>query len=226
MNILDIYKKYQIMPQLAEHQLTVAAVAEDIFNHSPVSLGASRGGSLILDRNDIIAACLLHDMGNIVKFDLTKTPDLHPGLFLKPDDQIFWESVKQEFIKKYGIGSHNVTMKIVGELGINDRIRELVDCVGFEQGENNAATEDFGKKICAYSDMRVMPAGVCGLEQRMADLRVRYKNHPEGARNREVFEAALRKIEQQIFENCGINPGDITGQSVASIKNRLKNFEV
>lgn len=28
MNILEIYKKYQIMPQLAEHQLRVVAVAK------------------------------------------------------------------------------------------------------------------------------------------------------------------------------------------------------
>jgi hypothetical protein len=238
MNILEIYKKYQIMPQLQEHQLTVAAVADMICENITLILpdflmqknrdtfSHREKGAESADHENIVSACLLHDMGNIVKFDLTKTSDLHPELFLKPEDQIFWESVKQEFIKKYGIGSHNVTMKIVQEIGVSPRVKELVDCVGFDQGTDNAATADFGKKICAYSDMRVMPAGVCGLEQRMADLRVRYKNHPEGAHNREVFEAALRKIEKQIFEYCSIKPEDITEEAIAGRKEKLKSSEI
>jgi len=235
MYILEIYKKYQIMPQLVEHQLTVAAVAGMILNnittsavakamadrHPPLTL---RGGGI--NRDDIVAACLLHDMGNIVKFDLNRTADLYPELFVKREDRVYWENVKQEAIKKYGTGSHNVAMKIVAELGVSQRIRELVDCVGFDQGVENAASNDFAKKICAYSDMRVKPAGVCSLEQRMADLRVRYKNHPEGAQNREIFEAALRKIEKQIFERCDITPLDITGEAVAGRIEKLKSFEI
>jgi hypothetical protein len=228
MNILEIYKKYQIMPQLQEHQLTVAAVADFICEHfTPLPHPPRKGeGIRQVDRRDIVAACLLHDMGNIVKFDLSKTWELHPGLFVKQEDRDFWENVKMEAIKKYGTGSHNVTLKIVSELQASERIRELVDCVGFDQGVENSATEDFGKKICAYSDMRVMPAGVSSLEERMADLRVRYQNHPEGANNREVFEAALRKIEQQIFEHCNIAPSNITGQTVADKKEKLKSFEI
>ena len=94
-------------------------------------------------------------MGNIVKFDLTKTPNLHPKLFVKPEDQLFWESVKQDFLKKYGSGSHNVTMKIVQEIGVSQRIKELVDCVGFEQAADNAATADLAKKFALIA--------ICGL---------------------------------------------------------------
>ena len=42
MNILEIYKKYQIMPQLAEHQLTVAGVAEIICKNTTLIRPASR----------------------------------------------------------------------------------------------------------------------------------------------------------------------------------------
>jgi len=215
MNILEIYKKYQIMPQLAEHQFKVAAVAEIILNHS----------SLILDRDDIVAACLLHDMGNIVKFDFNQSKEMALGL-IDLSSLKYWEKVKREFLSKYGSGSHNVTMRIIDELQVSKRIRELVNCVGFEQAPENAKTSDFGKKICAYADMRVMPLGVGSLEDRMADLRVRYKNHPEGANNREVFEVALRKIEKQIFEHCGIAPSDISGGVVAGRIEKLKSFEI
>jgi hypothetical protein len=237
MDILEIYKKYQIMPQLGEHQLKVAGVADIICEHiNPLPLHQSSdfgAGEAIpphkgegMDKHDVVAACLLHDMGNIVKFDLNQTQDLHPGLFVKPDDRLFWEKAKRQFIKKYGTGSHNVTAKIVKEIGVSPRIFELVDCIGFNLGAENTASDDFGKKICAYSDMRVMPKGICSLEDRMADLRARYKNHPEDERDRDVFEAALREIEKQIFERCDIKPKDITEASVAERKEKLKSFEI
>jgi len=228
MNILEIYKKYQIMPQLQEHQLAVAAVAEMIcenFKPSPRTPLPEGEGKPYLDHDIIVAACLLHDMGNIVKFnfDQTKEYKLAPQEVGRLD---YWKVVKEKFMAKYGTDSHNVTIKIIKEIGVSARVFELIDCVGFDQGADNAATDDFGKKICAYSDMRVMPAGACSLEERMADLRVRYKNHPEGAHNRDVFEAALRQIERQIFENCDIKPEDITEKAIADRKEWLKGFEI
>jgi hypothetical protein len=217
---LDVYKKYKNTPQMAEHQIAVAAVAEllvsNILNPS----------SLILNRGDIVAACLLHDIGNIVKFNFDQTKEIYPELFIKPEDREYWENVKKEFTEKYGKSSHEATAKIIKEIGVSNRVFELVDSVGFSQGVDNAWIKDFGKKICAYSDMRVMPGGVSSLEERMADLRVRYKNHPEGETDRDKFELALRKIEQQIFEHCRIKPEDITEQAVKDRKEALKNFEI
>ncbi len=215
MQILEIYKKYKIMPQLAEHQFAVAAVADVICENFKIDI----------DRENIIKACLLHDMGNIAKFTFDE-----PSKYLIPESEQgrleYWQQVKDEFIQKYGSGSHNVTMKIVGELGVSARIIELVDCVGFEQGVDNEATNDFGKKICAYSDMRVGPKGVFSLEERLADLRVRYKNHSEGTPERDSFEQALRQIEKQIFEHCSIKPEDITAHAVGERKEGLKSFEI
>jgi len=76
---------------------------------------------------------LLHDLGNIVKFNFNQTKEIYPELFVKPEAREYWEKIKQEFIKKYGTGSHNVTMKILLELGVSERIRELVDCVALRK---------------------------------------------------------------------------------------------
>ncbi len=243
MSILDIYKKYQIMPRLGEHQLRVAAVAEFICEHWERGLSqnltqpspkATAGDArtvaetnLDIDRENIVAACLLHDMGNIVKFDLRVTEKLFPDDF-KDGSMAHWEKVKQEFIGKYGANSHNATVKIIKEIGVSPRIFELVDCVGFEQGVDNAESGDFGKKICAYCDMRVMPHGVCSMSRRMEDFKARYRDHKEGAQEeeRKVFEEALRKIERQIFEHCNIKPEDITETAIADIREKLKSFEV
>jgi 5'-deoxynucleotidase YfbR-like HD superfamily hydrolase len=63
--ILELYDTYKIMPQLAAHQLRVAAVAYAITQaiFEPIH------------DEELISACLLHDMGNILKFDLSVFPE-------------------------------------------------------------------------------------------------------------------------------------------------------
>jgi hypothetical protein len=215
MTILEIYKKYQIMPQLQEHQLRVAAVAEAILNHL----------SLILNAHDIVAACLLHDMGNILKFDLAKSH----LLLNKEIDVNFWQKVKEEYRQKYGEDEHEASMKIARELNVSQRVIELVDAIGFETAAGNAASQDLGKKICAYADDRVSPKSVVTLEQRFLDLRARYAHrHQEwgNEQKRINFEESLRTIERQIFEHCQIKPEDITEEAIAGRKERLKDFEI
>ena len=224
MNILEIYKKYNIMPILANHQLTVAAVASTICDNTTLTPTLSQR-----EREDVVAACLLHDMGNIIKFDLSITNKLHPGTF-KQGDLEYWEKVKQDYINKYGRDEHLAAVEIARELKVGARVIELVDCIGFNTGKINAESEDFGRKICAYSDMRVGPPGVISLEERLADLRVRYnhKFHQVGGNEekRVEFENGLRQIEQQIFEHCNIRPGGITEASVSETKEKLKDFKI
>jgi len=236
MKILEIYKEYQIMPQLQEHMLRVAGVADLIISNIPnpstfapnfikISSGkkaTADKSSLILDREDVVKACLLHDMGNIVKFDFEYTKQFMSDL----TNLDVWQQVQKEFSKKYGSSSHEATGNIIKEIGISERVLELVDCVGFHQGPDNAATSDFAKKICAYSDMRAEPYGVVSLEERFKGLRDRYRQHPEGAKNRVVFENSLREIEKQIFEHCKIKPEDITDESIKGNLEILRNYEI
>jgi len=221
MNILEIYKKYQIMPNLAEHQFTVAAVADMICENLTLTPALSQR-----ERESVVAACLLHDMGNIIKFDLAKTNSV---LNINIDVE-FWQKVKDDYVKKYGTDEHEAAIIIAKDLGVSDRVVELIDCIGFNTGTINAESKDFGRKICAYSDMRVWPQGVTSLENRLADLRKRYGNmfHQMGGdeAKRAGFENGIRKIERQIFEHCKIKPEDITEEATAQIKERLKSFEI
>lgn len=219
MNILEIYKKYEIMPQLQEHQLRVAGVAKVICNNLSPTLPT-------LGEGEVVAACLLHDMGNIVKFDFEYSKRfLYELSDLKNLEH--WKKNQAEYRQKYGKDSHKATMGIVNELKVSQRVKELVDCIGFDKGEENVNTKDFAKKICAYSDMRVEPEGVALLEERFKGLRHRYQNHYEGQNHdREVFENSLRKIEKQIFSQCKIRPEEVTDESVSSKLEILRNYEI
>jgi hypothetical protein len=230
MNILEIYKKYQIMPQLQEHQLRVAGVAELVC--ASFSRGTTRNltrndaEALSIDRDDIVAACLLHDMGNIIKFDLTESR----SVLNQEIDIEFWQKIKKKYLKKYGTDEHHASLEIAKEAGALPRVIELIDCIGFNNGKANAGTKDFGKKICSYSDMRVEPLGVVSLGGRLADLRVRYDKRfhllGDNKEARSEFENGLREIERQIFEHCSIKPEDITEKAITLFKEKLKSFEI
>lgn len=209
MHILDIYEKYQIMPQLQEHQLRVAGVAGLICENFQEEV----------DAENIIMACLLHDMGNIIKFDLNKTS----ALFNRSINLGHWQKVKAEFIKKYGANEHHATILIAHELKLDQRQIDLIGCIGFYEAPLNAQDHDFGKKIVQYSDDRVTPHGVVGLEHRLQDLRKRYDNHQQDTAVRGNFENALREMEKQIFSRCKIKPEEITEERVREKFEEFKN---
>ena len=212
MKIQEIYQKYQIMPQLQEHQFRVAGVAGLICDNFVGEI----------DKGEIVTACLLHDMGNIIKFDLTKTS----ALLNRPIDHGHWQKVKAEFIAKYGANEHHATTLIARELKLDQRLIDLIDCIGFYEAPLNAQSQDFGKKIVQYSDDRVTPHGVVSLEHRLQDLRNRYDNHQQDTAVRDNFENALREMEKQIFARCKIKPAEITEESIKSLVEKLRNFDL
>jgi len=57
--ITEIYEHYNIPPWLQEHMLRVSAVSSIICDQ----LGDK------VRKHEVVSACLLHDMGNIIKFD-------------------------------------------------------------------------------------------------------------------------------------------------------------
>ena len=64
--ITDIYKEYKIMPSLQMHMLRVAAVTKMIVDNY----------NMDLDKESLVVAALVHDLGNIVKMDNMATfPD-------------------------------------------------------------------------------------------------------------------------------------------------------
>ena len=82
MKISEIYRKYRIPPQLQLHQLRVASIAKYICDNLKVPV----------DIEEVVSADLLHDMGNIIKFDLSLFPE-----YLEPEGLEYWQGVKNDF---------------------------------------------------------------------------------------------------------------------------------
>lgn len=199
MTIRQLYSQYQIMSNLELHMFRVAGVAEQL-------------GTQLLpadELHDVITACLLHDLGNLAKFDLEYFPD-----FVEPQGLAYWQQVQAEFWSKYGKNAHQATLQILAELGVTSRVVDLVNAVSFNKAKQTLDSTDFARKICAYADMRVAPYGVVSLEERLEDGRKRYSVPGKKDTFTYVLAAYIRKIEGQLFENIALQPADITDQTV------------
>ncbi|MBC7981682.1 HD domain-containing protein [Candidatus Parcubacteria bacterium] len=211
-NILDTYSRYKIMPTLQLHQFRVAAVAKRICDSV----------SKPIDKDGVVWVSLLHDMGNIIKFDLSYFPE-----FLQPEGLEYWQNVKDEYIQKYGPEEHVATEMICEELGLSDIQKSYLNLVGFSKTKKALAGDLLEQKICCYADMRVGPHGVLTVEDRLADGRKRYEGRKDKAVASEQFEeyaSALRELENQIFSQTTILPIDITDQSIEPIIGELRSL--
>ena len=199
-SISSIYESLLISSGLRQHMVRVAAVGELICENW--------SSGIRISRTDIIATLLIHDLGNVVKFNF----DELKFWYGQPKDEIdFWKEVKRDTIKKYGTSSdHEVTLQMARGLGVNARIMSLLEKMGFNNIDAVAASNDFDLKICLYADQRVGPSGIMSMSERFDDLRARY-GFGDG-----WSDDKGRAIELQIFNNTCIKPEDINEDSARS----------
>lgn len=202
------------MPNLRMHQFRVTAVAKIICDNFSESL----------NEHDILVACLLHDMGNIIKFDLSYFPE-----HLEPEGLEYWQRVKDEFLEKYGRDEHRATEAIAKEIGISDTSFSYLSAIGYQNLEDALRDISFERKICAYADMRVSPYSICSIEERISEGRKRYagrKDKEMSPERLQTLDNALRELEQQIFGKMRIKPEDIREERAKNIIMGLKDFEI
>jgi hypothetical protein len=165
----------------------------------------------------------VHDIANIIKFDLLRFPE-----FNEPKGLDFWQSVKDEYISKYGEDEHHAHLKIIKELGLSQKIYDLVNGVGTLNFLEQYPNGDLESKIVNYADHRVGPFGVLSYEDRFIEAEKRYRNHKNYLPNEQIEEPIRlgKEIEKQIFAKCKIKPEDITDESIAPIIEELKDFVI
>ena len=201
MKIKKIYSKLGITPNLAEHMMRVTSVALYIRDHW-------KGHEI--DWEKVRKTALLHDLGNIVRFDFDKYPE-----FLGPERSRidYWKKVQTETIDKYGNDDHDATKKMLEELKVDKNVTKVILEKSFGNSVQVAKGDDWYAKILSYCDNRVMPNGIVTLEERITDTLDRapkYANRPDF----EDLCNASREVEKQIQENLDVPVDQITSNSI------------
>jgi hypothetical protein len=162
-SIHSIYKRFRIPTSLQLHMFRVASVGKLITNSW---IGPT------IDEEKVIAALLIHDLGNIVKITLDSPNSIN---VFTPEDRgriDYWIDVKKETIEKYGSNDHEATNNMVKELKVNKELSSLVIETGiYESGTADIVTaKELMVKICVYSDLRVGFHGIISMKRRFEDL--------------------------------------------------------
>jgi hypothetical protein len=212
MKIKEIYSKYGITPNLAEHMMRVTAVALYIGDHW-------KGPEL--DWNKVKITALLHDLGNIVRFDFDKYPQ-----FLGPEQSRidYWKKVQAETIAKYGNDDHDATKKMLEELKVDGDITKVILEKSFGNSVQISKSDNWYTKILSYCDNRLMPNGIVTLEERIKDTLERapkYANRPDF----EDLCDASREIEKQIQGKMDVSVNKISNESV-KVDNSLIEVDI
>jgi hypothetical protein len=205
-SIARIYDRFTIPSGLRLHMYRVASVAGMICDNL---------NGVSVNSGNVVAACLLHDLGNIVKFEISK--DQFPGLLGADGKGIdYWQEVKKKVIARYGGVDHVATHNMLSELGVDSRLILIIDSMG---GIFNGSSTDMEADICSYSDCRVGPSGVMSVTDRVNDFYKRYMISSDPALRARALELRLSlsrilDVERRIFSDARIRPEQINDKSI------------
>lgn len=200
MLVSDLYKKYDIMPQLAEHQLRVGAVGAIVAENWKGEVDLELATKL----------CLLHDMGNIVKFSELTDP--------------YWRRVQQEYRDRYGKDAHVATKGILAEAGLghlNRYIDEESELYFAEAGGEELEVASPEAVILLYADFRVKPEGVVSYQERVEDLRERY-----GGGKSPTWYGWTQAFEKWLNNQVELDPAEIDEAAAKKRWDRLLEVEI
>ncbi|MCA9458091.1 MAG: HD domain-containing protein, partial [Nitrospira sp.] len=216
-DIATICRAYRVPPNLKLHLLRVAAFASKICQNWA---GAK------IDQQLIIKALLLHDIGNIVKADYRRNPGLFPE---EMQNLKYWMAVQDMIKEKYGDDDMGATLAIAQDIGVSDNVIKLITEKQFILNDETLQSDDWNRKIAAYSDQRIGPWGVLSLRERLSEAKRRYKNVEGASVNIRGFEGLVRsaeKIEAQLTENLKFNILTIDDKMLEPIIEDLRSMRI
>lgn len=205
------------MPGLQLHQLRVTGVA----------LSVAESIREKVDMHALTLACLLHDMGNIIKSDLTVFPE-----FLEPKGFEYWQSVKNEYLARYGNDEHTATESIAEEIGVPDATLEIIRNIRFSHVPRILESGSLELKITMYADQRTSPLGVVPIDARLAEGRKRYGNKPFDGGDTFTPETykkvvdACHELEEYLSEVSGVSLPYITEEQVCTRFEALRAYVI
>jgi len=109
-NVGRIYAQFPITDLLRTHMLNVAGVGNYICDNW-------KGPEI--NKTDVVAFLLIHDLGNLVKFDL-EWSKIHDTEII--DNYEHWKTLQNETIAKYGKDEEKVNRCILSREGMTRRL--------------------------------------------------------------------------------------------------------
>ncbi|MGM5480055.1 MAG: HD domain-containing protein [Nanobdellota archaeon] len=205
----EIYDRFSIPSFLATHMKQVAAIGKFLCTHLNQDL----------DTDCVVAALLLHDLGNVVKFDLDSP--LSEQL-CSQDEKERLRILQSDLKERYGKNADEATKRMVEKLKVPKKVKWLLENATWLNIEKVRDSNSIELKICAYADYRVSPKGIVSLKKRLHDLRRRYHDYPH---TNSLPEDKVKKrdnayydIEKQLFSKTDIKPEDITEENISNIQ--------
>ncbi len=211
MRIKAIYQRFKIPPRLQDHLLRVGKTALFISKHWT--------GPRI-EPELVKKAALLHDLGNIVKFDLERYP-----ISRERDKAILWFKIKKDVTDKYGTDKHQATLKMLKELRVGSAIVKLIKAKSFPNAIKIEKSDHWELKILFYADLRAAPFGFLPVKGRLDEALSRLGKYQQLENLNEIVQACYQ-IEKQIQENTDVDVMTITDESVRTDDNLLLSVEV
>ena len=224
--ITQLYKKYNVPKNLELHMFWVSALGKNILDHW---VGPK------LHQKNTVSALLLHDIGNLVKFELNSSwwlNNMQKIVLEETNCTNYLDNLKtaqRQMIKKYGNNSELANVAILKEIGVKEDIVELVEDHSWERLAVALNTENWEEKIVNYCDLRVIPSGLTTIEKRMSDLRQRYQHRDLSWADQESFQSRLslvKQLEDQLEERTNIQLKTITHREIEPLVLPLSNYEI
>ncbi len=172
-----------------------------------------------IDWSFVIKAALLHDIGNIVKFNFEAHPEF---LGSEASNVNYWKEVQKRIVKKYGADDHIASGNMLKEIGVTGNLLDVIQDKSFSNAVSVSLDDDWYSKILLYADMRVMPHGIVTLEERLSDVRSRMPQYTKRPDFEDLLSAA-RNIENQLIRSLDRSINEIDWGNVAETE---KEFSI
>lgn len=214
MKITKIYQHYHIPQSLQQHMLTVAAVGQCITDYW-------QGPEI--NSHAITTTLLVHDLGNLVKFDLSESAAIIDRTLFAQE----WRERQRLMREQYGTDSHLATQAILRELRLPAEVQTLAN--GMDADDLCLFLETpLAQQICEYADIRVVPAGVTSLLERLQDFRRRYA-HYDGWSTEEKYQRNVecaQQLEGNLQRHITENITAIPPEKIQAYLVKLRQFEI
>lgn len=176
------------------------------------------------EKREVVTACLLHDMGNLLKMTFHHFPEA-----FEPEGVPFWSAQKDAMRERYGADEHHATILIAQELGASHRVIQIIDNIGFGRIPELMAAEDIACVLAEYADLRVAPGGVVSFQERLEEVHRRYAKKEVSTDQSSWYErhmVSIPQVEARLFLDIPLQPEHITEEAVGALFPALQAWEI